>query len=264
MAAKKGKTKPFDGTTWLDAFQKAIRWGEPHQWRLDELEVMKIELRAFFEEREKNQMPRKKLKRIEQERHRLARDLYSPGLIEQMEQELDNQEIQMYKYLLGAEHYSAVTQSIPRRALTRKWTQGKIKAFIKRLRKALSHLPDKEKRLRTPIGTKLSAGSKKMDGLSWKSAAIVGAYIFSVYELFQPFYKVTGRGWNKKKSPESEKKDYPFPLIRDIGRFFREEFDPWLKDLKDEDIISRIQYGQSRKVKRNMVFSHKKGKGAPP
>ena len=257
MGGSNGRSKAVDGTTWLKAFQKGIAWGGPHQWRLDELDILRVQLRTFFEDVEKNQMPRKKLKRIENERKNLARDLYSPGLIKQMEHELDSHEIQMYQYLLGAEHYSEVTQTLTLGTSAADWKTDRIKEFLWKLREARFTLPDKEKRLRTPIGKKLSAGSKKSDGLSWKSAAIVGAYIFSVYNLFKQFYEVTGRGWNKKKSKKAEKGNYPFPLIRDITTFFSKEFSPWFDNLNDEDIISRIQYGPSRKVQRSMYFPNK-------
>ena len=248
----------MDETKWLKAFREGIWWGEPHQWRLEELVIIKMEAGTFFADVEKNQMPRRKLKRITQERRRMARDLYSQGLIAKMERELDGQEIQLYQYLLGIAGFSAVTQNFSICTTATEWKPDMIKEFIWKLGEEFSRLPDKRKRLATPIGKKLSAGRRKGNGESWKGAAIVGDYILRVYDLFQQFYEVTGRGWKKKRNEKIEKGHFPILLIRDIRRFFREEFSPWLDDLTEQDVVSRIDYRRFRKVQRN------KNKVTPP
>lgn len=255
MDKNKEESNPTDGTQWLEAYRQEKEWGEPHQWRLEELTFIKLELQTFFADEEKNQIPQEKLNQISEARRQMPRALYSPNLIEKMEQELDALEIPVYQYLLPPERYGVVTQSFPQVKSQEEWKPNLMKEFLGRLRQEFSTLPDKTTRLRTPIGRILVAGVKKTDGKSWKSTAVVGAYILNVYDLFKTFYLVSGRGYNKhkeKKNPKAERGHFPFALIRDITAFFSQEFPPWLSDLTTKDVISRIQYGEKRKFQREI------------
>jgi hypothetical protein len=48
MGGNKGKAKPVDGTKWLQAYRREIEWGELHQWRLERLVLIKLDLQTFF------------------------------------------------------------------------------------------------------------------------------------------------------------------------------------------------------------------------
>ncbi len=215
MGGNKGKVRPIDGTTWLEACRSEVAWGKPHQWRLDELFLIKVSLQAFFMCSERNQVPGKILKWIKEERTRWKKGFFSSRLIEEIGRELVAQEIRVYRNLLPSEKYEDVTSHLPLPTSVTDWKPHLVKEFLVNLREAFSTLPDKEKRLASPIGRKLLAGSQKNEGESWKSSAIVGAYILKIYGLFKEFYTVSGRGWNKKWDKTS-RGFFPMALIQDI------------------------------------------------
>ena len=82
MDKNKEESNPTDGTQWLEAYRQEKEWGEPHQWRLEELTFIKLELQTFFADEEKNQIPQEKLNQISEARRQMPRALYSPNLIE--------------------------------------------------------------------------------------------------------------------------------------------------------------------------------------
>ena len=251
MGGAKGKIKPFDGTKWLEAFQKGRQWSEPNQWRLRELLKIKLELYTFFNCPERGKVPGKLLKVIAKERNRIAEGFYADRLRGEMERDVNAKEISLYQLILPPEVYSKVTSSLPLCGPDRESQQTVAKELLEKLREAFSALPDKERKKRTPIGEKLAAGSKRAKRESWKSSDIVSAYIWNVYQLFRPFYSISKRGWNKVKH-KSEGGKFPFKLIKSMVKFFKEEFSPWLDVLTEQDVISRIQYGPKRRVQRKI------------
>ena len=251
MGGNKGKVRPIDGTTWLEAFRSEVAWGKPHQWRLDNLFLIKLGLHTFFTCSERNQIPSEILQWIEEERKRIVEGYYSTRLKQKMGQQLDALEIWIYQYLLPPEEYGLITQQFPICTSKEELKQSLITTFIVKLREGFSTLPDRTKILATPIGKNLSAGSMKTDGETRKSSAIMGAYILKVYEIFKPFYSVSGRGWSKHRA-KTAGGQFPMALIKDIVDFFQTEFFPWFDDLTVRDVISRIQYGRKRKVQEIM------------
>jgi hypothetical protein len=247
MGGNKGKVRPIDGTTWLEACRSEVAWGKPHQWRLDDLFLIKVRLHTFFMCSERNQVPGKILKWIKEERTRWKKGFFSGRLIEEIGRELVAQEIRVYQLLLSAEEYENVTAHLPLPTSETDWKPHLVKEFLVNLREAFSTLPDQEKRLASPIGRKLLAGSQKNEGESWKSSAIVSAYILKVYGLFIQFYTVSGRGWNIHRA-KTAGGQFPMALLKDIVEFFQTEFSPWLDDLTIRAVISRIDYGLKHKV----------------
>ena len=81
MGGNTGKVKTDRRKKWLEAYRTGKPWGEPHQWRLEELMFIKLELQTFFADVEKNQVPEDKLKRITHLRSQIPSDLYSKPLI---------------------------------------------------------------------------------------------------------------------------------------------------------------------------------------
>ena len=254
MGGGKGKLKPIDGTNWLKDFRKGRLCDEPHQWRLRELLHIKLELHTFFASPERGQSPRKLFDQIVNMRSCIEEGLFSKNLLKEMKREVNAKEISLYQLLLPPEVYSKVTFSLPLCGPDRDSQQEVAEELLEKLRQAFSARPDKEKKIKTPIGKKLEAGSQRATGESWKSADIVSAYIWNVYELFKPFYSTSKRGWNKVKH-KSEGGKFPFALIKTIVKFFTEEFSPWLDDLTEQDVISRIQYGPDRRVQRKIKLS---------
>ena len=251
MGGNKGKVKPVNGTKWLEACRSEVVWGEPHQWRLDDLFLIKIRLHTFFTCSERNQIPSERLQWIEEERKRMAGGGYSTRLKREMGQELDALEIRLYQSLLPPEEYGRITQQFPLCTSIEDFKQSLITTFLEQLREGFTSLPDRTKILARPIGKNLSAGSMKTEGETRKSSAIVGAYILMVYELFKPFYSVSGRGWNIERA-KTAGGQFPMALIKDIVEFFQTEFFPWFGDLTVRDVISRIQYGRRRKIQERM------------
>jgi hypothetical protein len=251
MGENKGKAKPVDGTKWLEAFREEKPWGLPDQWRLDDLFLIKMRLHTFFTCSERNQIPSKILQWIEEERKRIPEGCYSTRLKREMRQELDALEIRLYQYLLPPEEYGVITQQFPKCTSKEDLKQSLITTFIEKLRESLTTLPDRTKILATPIGKNFSAGSMKTDGETRKSSALMGAYILKMYELFKPFYSVSGRGWSNHRA-KTAGGQFPMALIKDIVEFFQTEFSPWFDDLTVRDVISRIQYGRKRKVQEIM------------
>ena len=250
MGGNKGKAKPVDGTKWLQAFRREIEWGEPHQWRLQRLELIKLELHTFFADVEKSQIPGKKLKQIEKARRQMPSDLYSENLLQKIEHELDAMEIQLYQYLLPLDRFNFLNQNFPLIRSKAKWKPNWSKEFLLRLRQEFLKLPDHAKRLRTPLGRTLVAGSKKAEGEFWKSSAIARKYILQIHDLFIDFYPITGQGLSITKST-NDGGLYPATFMKDIAEFFKQEFPKWFGDLTSQDVIARIQYGYKSQLKRS-------------
>ena len=258
MEPRKRRTPKEDRTKWLEDFWQGRMWDERHQWRLDELFFIKVELQTFLTCAMRDRVPRKEVDLIEQERERIAEGFYSPQVLAEMEREVDAQEINLYQLLLPPAVQNAVTASLPLCGPDKALQREVKKEYLGKFRKEFSDLPNKAKLLATPIGKKLSDGSKKTNGQSWKSSAIVGAYILNVYHLFKPFYRVSGRGLSITK-PLKEGGQYPAALMKDITEFFSKDFPRWLGDLSVKDVSSRIQHGQKRLVQRKMYPPSKSG-----
>lgn len=249
MGGNKGKTKPVDGRKWLQAYRREIEWGEFHQWRLERLVLIKFDLQTFFASEKKNLLPKTKLRRIEQVRSQIPREIFSVRLIEMMEQELDAQEIELYQDLLPPERITAATQIFPLCKPPSDWNPIWKTEFLGNLRQEFSRLPDQAKRLKTPLGKSLMAGRKKAKGESWKSSAIARKYILQVHDLFIDFYPITGQGLRFSK-PKEEGGLYPDAFMKDIAEFFKQEFPKQFGDLTSKVVIARIQYVYKRKRQR--------------
>ena len=249
MGGNKGKAKPVDGRKWLQAYRREIEWGELHQWRLERLVLIKLDLQTFFASEKKNLIPKTKLKRIEQVRSQIPRDIFPTRLIEMMEQELDAQEIELYQNLLPPEQFTAATQNFSLCKPPSAWNPIWKTEFLGNLRQEFSRLPDQAKRLKIPLGRSLVSGSKKAKGESWKSSAIARKYILQVHDLFLDFYPITGQGLSINK-PKAEGGLYPDAFMKDIAEFFQQEFPKQFGDLTSQDVIARIQYAHKRKLKR--------------
>ena len=247
MGGNKGKIKPFDGRKWLDAFRKGTSWEDSHQWRLERLALITIELHSFFNNVERNQIPGENLKRIQQVRRQIPTDLVSENLRNSMEQELNALEIQLYRDLLPWENFERVTQNFPMSTTKKEWDSILIKEFLGKLQQEFQAIPDLEKLLKTPPGKALIAGSQKSEGTSWKSSAIVRKYILEVHDLFKQFYPTTRQGLSITK-PIEEGGLYPKGFMEDIAEFFNQEFPKRLGNLTARDVIARVQYGYKTKV----------------
>jgi hypothetical protein len=249
MGGNKGKAKPVDGRKWLQTYKEEIEWGELHQWRLERLVLIKLDLQTFFASEKKNLIPKTKLKRIEQVRNQIPRDIFATSLIEMMEQELDAQEIELYQALLPPERFTAATQNLSLGKPPSDWNPVWKTGFLGNLRQEFSILPDQAKRLKTPLGKSLMAGRKKIKGEFWKSSAIARKYILQVHALFIDFYPITGHGLSISK-PSEEGGLYPDAFMKDIAEFFQLEFPKQFGDLTPQHVIARIQYDYKRKGQR--------------
>ena len=243
------ESNPRDGTQWLEAYRQEEEWGEPHQWRLERLVLIKLELQTFFASEKKNLIPKTKLKRIAQVRSQLPRDIFSLRLLEMMEKELDSQEIALFQDILPLDRFNFLSQNFPIIRSKAKWNLNWSKEFLLRLRQEFLQLPDHAKRLHTPIGRTLEAGRKKAKGQFWKSSAIARKYILQVHNLFIDFYPITRHGLSITK-PTEEGGLYPDAFMKDIAEFFQQEFPKQFGDLTSQDVIARIQYGYKSQLKR--------------
>ena len=258
MGGNKGKTKPFDGRKWLDAFLKGTTWDDSHQWRLERLAGITMELHSFFNNIKRNQIPGEKLKRLQLAREQIPIDLLSKDLRNLIEKELNALEIKLYQDLLPWEIFERVTQNFPRSTAQREWDSIRITEFLGQLQQEFQALPVQETLLKRPYGKALAAGSQKSEGTSWKSSAIVRKYILEIHDLFKQFYPTTGKGFNIAKS-KGGRGLYPARLMEDIAEFFEQEFPKQVIDLTDRDVIARIQYEYKTKIKP----SSPKGKEIP-
>jgi hypothetical protein len=249
MSGNQGKAETVGGRKWLEAYTREIEWGEPHQWRLERLVLITLELETFFASEKKNLIPKTQLKRIDQVRRQMPRDIFSTRLIEMMEKELDTQEIDLYQDLLPLDRFNFLNQNFPIIRSKSKWKPSWSKEFLLRLRQEFRKLPDHAKRLKTPLGRSLISGSKKAKGECWKSSAIAKKYILQVHDLFIDFYPITRHGLSIMKLTE-EGGLYPDAFMKDIAEFFQQEFPKQFGDLTSQDVIARIQYAHKSKFKR--------------
>ena len=183
--------------------------------------------------------------------------LYSGYLVEQMHDALDARELRLYQVGLSSKQYQKITASLPMCNPDKASQREHIQRCLQKCREAFDQVKDKQEKLSVPIGSCLMGRKKLVKGLGAKRWPIWGAYIQNAHQLYRPFYPISGRGWNKKRA-KHKKGYYPVKLIRSIQKFLQTEFPTIFCELSFHDVASRVQFGEKRRVKRQL-FCPRKG-----
>jgi hypothetical protein len=247
-------------TTELEEILRLNSDENSEKWKLEELAFMVMELHGFHNFEYRGKVPRKILEDIKRQRRIISRGFFLPHTIQQMEDQLDSKEIKILQSLLPPTIHNEITASIPMETLRGLYSNDLqaldidkkrtlTKELLKIFREVFKKLEDREERLQHPFGAQLLGGTPIKKKGSQKGWPIWGMYIQNFADLFREYYPVSGRGWNKAKSKHS-KGHYPHKLRVHILNYFKETFPKALGDLEPQDVTSKIQYGDKRKIQR--------------